>query len=274
MKSCYFLLIFLFCIASCKPLEKTTTPQKPTSGINRYPYSLRGEGDVTVVFETGMGDEMWVWGRVYFQISRIARAFCYHRPGIAGVPPSENPREAKYIVEELRTSLKDAGLKPPYILVGHSLGGLYMEHFARMYPDEVEGLALVEARPSNMTAMCLKTFSDKECTLSPEMVSYMLPYVRREYDGVIPSELQVQAAPPLFEEMPVYSLIAQDSSRTTAMNDLWFGLQVQRLEKMKSKRITLVPNSHHNLHTKEPEIVTAAIEELIGMVREKRKNEK
>jgi pimeloyl-ACP methyl ester carboxylesterase len=55
------------------------------------------------------------------------------------------PRDAKQITSELHTLLKGAGIEGPYVLVGHSFGGLYMQTYAARYPDEVAGVALVDS---------------------------------------------------------------------------------------------------------------------------------
>jgi pimeloyl-ACP methyl ester carboxylesterase len=55
------------------------------------------------------------------------------------------PRDAKQISSELHALLTEAGIEGPYVLVGHSYGGLYMQTYAAQYPDEVAGMALVES---------------------------------------------------------------------------------------------------------------------------------
>jgi pimeloyl-ACP methyl ester carboxylesterase len=83
-----------------------------------------------------------------------ARAFTYSRPGYGQSEPSPEPRDAAHIVEELRALLAARGLAPPYVLVGHSFGGAYMELFAKAYPEEVAGVVLVDPRHRDFTAAC------------------------------------------------------------------------------------------------------------------------
>src|SRR5262249_60318800 len=74
-----------------------------------------------------------------------ARTVSYNRAGSDGRDPALGPRDAATIVGELRSELRRRNLLPPYVLVGHSLGGLYMQYFARNFPGEVAGLVLIDS---------------------------------------------------------------------------------------------------------------------------------
>ncbi len=100
---------------------------------------------VPVIIENGLGGRMVLWEKVLSEISKDATTFAYNRPGYGESDPVSTPRDGLHIVDELRSLLKSKGLNPPYILVGHSLGGLYMQLFARRYPDEVSALILVDS---------------------------------------------------------------------------------------------------------------------------------
>jgi pimeloyl-ACP methyl ester carboxylesterase len=105
-----------------------------------------GDGTATAVFEAGLGDTLDVWRKVQSAVAtQCARTLSYNRAGYPGSPASPTARDAQNIVNELRQELRSQGLTPPYILVGHSLGGLYMQYYARQYPQEVSGLVLVDS---------------------------------------------------------------------------------------------------------------------------------
>lgn len=103
----------------------------------------------TVVFENGLGGTLDWWKKIFPIISKDYSAFAYNRPGYGKSGPATTSRDGNNIVEELRSLLKHNGLFPPYILVGHSTGGLYMQLFARKYPEEVKSLILVDATHPN-----------------------------------------------------------------------------------------------------------------------------
>jgi len=99
----------------------------------------------TVVFENGLDGKMYWWNKVIPEISKDATTFAYNRPGYGSSDPVSTPRDGLHVTDELRLLLRSEGLKPPYVLVGHSLGGLYMQLYARRYPEEVSGLILVDS---------------------------------------------------------------------------------------------------------------------------------
>ncbi len=98
-----------------------------------------------VVFENGLAGRLDWWAKVYPEIAQETSALAYNRPGYGKSAVATTPRDGDHVVEELRALLREQGLAPPYLLVGHSLGGLYMQLFARRYPGEVSGLILVDS---------------------------------------------------------------------------------------------------------------------------------
>ena len=137
-----FIIFLAMLVSGCMSL-----PNKATTQIDnrRIEYALTGNGDKTVVFENGLGGKMDWWAKVIPELGGNVRAFAYNRPGYGNSDPVASPRDGQHIVEELRQLLSAQQLPPPYILVGHSLGGLYMQLFARLHPDEVSALILVDS---------------------------------------------------------------------------------------------------------------------------------
>jgi pimeloyl-ACP methyl ester carboxylesterase len=112
-------------------------------------YSLHihcvGQGNPTVVLDAGLGDFSAQWVRVQREVSDTTRVCAYDRAGMGWSEMGPEPRDAKQITGELHTLLSKAGIDGPYVLVGHSFGGLYMQTYAARYPDEVAGVALVDS---------------------------------------------------------------------------------------------------------------------------------
>src|SRR5262245_28548614 len=93
-----------------------------------------GSGPITVVFEAGLGNDWTSWDDVASEVARHTQVFAYSRPGYGASSPATTPRDPQVIVEELRALLAAEGYAPPYVLVGHSIGGGYMELFAKAHP--------------------------------------------------------------------------------------------------------------------------------------------
>ena len=112
-------------------------------------YSLHincvGQGSPTVVLDAALGAMSASWVLVQREVSDTTRVCAYDRAGMGWSEMGPEPRDAKQISSELHTLLTKAGIEGPYVLVGHSFGGLYMQTYAARYPDEVAGVSLVES---------------------------------------------------------------------------------------------------------------------------------
>jgi pimeloyl-ACP methyl ester carboxylesterase len=116
-------------------------------GGHRLHLHLLGAGPgPTVVIETGAGATASSWAPWQEAIAAFAPVVLYDRAGYGDSDPATSPRTGERVVSELHMALQAAGIPGPYVLVGHSLGGMYVRLFAARYPDDVAGLVLVDAR--------------------------------------------------------------------------------------------------------------------------------
>ena len=132
----------LLVLSGCASLPNTSVEKV---GGRKVEFAMTRHDTQSVVFENGLGGRMEWWKEVLPQISGDTTTFAYNRPGLGASEASTTPRDGAHIVDELRALLRSKGLFPPYLLVGHSLGGLYMQLFARRYPEEVGALILVDS---------------------------------------------------------------------------------------------------------------------------------
>jgi pimeloyl-ACP methyl ester carboxylesterase len=115
-------------------------------GEGRRMYlSQMGTGGPTVVFESGIAATSQNWMHLQQSVSSFARTAAYDRIGLGWSSESASERTPSNIVRELRLMLSRAGIPPPYVLVGHSFGGLVVRRFATEHPGEVVGVVLVDA---------------------------------------------------------------------------------------------------------------------------------
>lgn len=103
-----------------------------------------GDGPATVLVN-GAGVTLAGWHAVWAGIAALGPVFAWNRPGVGRSAKPRVAQTAAEVVATLRNLLRDAGLAPPYVLVGHSLGGLHVQWFARHHPDEVAAVLLLEA---------------------------------------------------------------------------------------------------------------------------------
>lgn len=136
----FYLIVFLLC--GCASLSGSRIEKIEKRNVE---YVLLSGSKPVVVFENGLGGEYHWWEKVLPEISKKQTVFAYNRPGYGHSEKAQTPRDARTIVTELRQTLQALELKPPYVLVGHSLGGLYFQYYARRYPQEVKALLLVDS---------------------------------------------------------------------------------------------------------------------------------
>ncbi len=129
-------------LAGCTSLPNSALEK---IGNRNVEFALTRHDTPAVVFENGLGGRMEWWKKVWPEISNDTATFAYNRPGYGNSDPVATPRDGLHIVDELRALLRDKGMKPPFILVGHSMGGLYMQLYARLHPEEVRALILVDS---------------------------------------------------------------------------------------------------------------------------------
>ena len=165
------------------------------------PHRLLGSGAPPIVVLNGAGARLGYWKNLTDGLAGLSTVLFYDRK----VPPrsTELPLLGAHYVEELRALLMELGLAPPYLLVAHSMGGLYADLFARLYPDEVAGLVLVDA-----------SHPDQERRFAPRMNRF-----GRFFRGVIDGWDRL-FGPGAFTEVVRFESIAAEIAAAPAFPDI------------------------------------------------------
>jgi pimeloyl-ACP methyl ester carboxylesterase len=207
---------------------------------------LAGSGDATVVFENGAGASLETWGKVQPDVSRFAKTVSYDRAGFGLSHDTPLKWDSRQVADNLRRALMAAGVAPPYILVGHSLGGPYIQVFAGMYPDDVAGMVLIDTT----------TASQRE---------YLRDAVEQARASRVPSGIPVfliDALSPL--EVPFVT----EAIRTRRMNNRpeneADAVEYQRwLKGIPGSRLIVTARSGHNVPIEQPELVVDTIRHAV-----------
>jgi pimeloyl-ACP methyl ester carboxylesterase len=242
-------------------MEATAIPDVDLHHVVR----LEGHGTSTVILEAGLGDTMDVWKDIQPRIAAgCTRTVAYNRAGYQGSDPAEGPRDSETIVAELRAELKRRNIAPPYILVGHSLGGLYMQYFARNYPKEVTGLLLVD---STNWHQGMKVQSAPNSPYSGRTaVRLFLPLImRREINDSASAGQQVHDSPQA-EGFPtiVLSSTRAPAGETPATRALSADMQDEIVEDFPGASHVRVEDSGHYIQRDQPAVVVDAARSLAG----------
>lgn len=138
-----------------------TPHQRIDVGGRKLHLYCSGSGATTVVFDAPSGEGGWVWFKVQPEVARHTRACVFDRAGLGFSDPAPRPNTSENSAEDLHKALDAAGIKPPFLLVGNSLGGGNAQVYAYRYPEQVKGLVLVEPQTENETARLDKVTNGK-----------------------------------------------------------------------------------------------------------------
>jgi pimeloyl-ACP methyl ester carboxylesterase len=243
------------------PAVETIAGRRVESVTLRHPAS-----PFVVVFEAGSRGTIDKWGRVLESVGRDATVFAYHRPGYGNSDVATTPRDGRTIVEELRQVLKHKGLKPPYVLVGHSLGGLYMQLFARAHPDEVQGLVLVDA----VYPRAIKRTADFPWTTR---LAGRLLFSRTAWQEVeqIDATGEMVLALADIDDKPIVRLVNEPKAHPGEMPPIAVDFGVNRTDKATSELIRnmypkaklVVADSDHQMAVATPDVVVDAVRSIL-----------
>ena len=121
-------------------------------GAHRLFYQLQGKGSPLVIIDVGVGESFQSWAPFVAELAKSTSVLVFDRAGYGQSDMGPLPRDAKSEAADLKALLGNAAIKGPYVLVGHSLGGLNMQVFAHNYPDNVSAMVLLDPPPRDWLA--------------------------------------------------------------------------------------------------------------------------
>src|ERR1041384_8141211 len=158
-------------------------------GGHRLHLNCTGSGSPTVVLEPGAGEMSSNLGWITPAVARDTRVCVYDRAGRGWSEPADTPQDGGQITTDLHTLLHRGHVPGPYVLAGHSFGGLYVLTFAARYPDEVAGMVLVDSTAPSSAAT-------PRCTNAMRRVPALLSVSARFGLGRLYSRLDFGSLPP------------------------------------------------------------------------------
>ena len=250
-------------------------------GGHKLEAVIAGKGSPVVVFEAGFTDDRTSWDAVFPMVAEFTTSVTYSRAGYSNSEPGPEPRSLEQINKELRALLNGLKLQPPYILVGHSLGGLFVRAYYNNYPDEVAGLVLVDSTherqfnewkaldpswiPYPLTEEGKESIEQKEDASVSEAVTWL----EVEREGVLPNTRPL-------DDLPVYILTAdypspEDTSiaNSEAGRQVWRNLHAELFKDVHHGAHIVTKRSNHQIQKSEPSLVVWAVDQAVMAVRQK-----
>jgi pimeloyl-ACP methyl ester carboxylesterase len=260
-------------------------------GGRRLWAECRGEGSPTVILEGGAGNDADSWDTVGLPpdsaqtavlpgVARFTRVCAYDRPGTTGDDPDHRsrsdpapmPRDARAMVADLHALLTAAAIPGPYVLAGHSFGGLVVRLFAATYPDEVAGLVLIDAAHEDYyDAVRSVLTADQWAGFTQSLAD---PEVERIDVDASAAEMREAAAASPLHPLPLVVLTHgrpwdwPTGYPVAALEAVWMPLQEQLAALTPDARLIVAAQSGHFIPGDQPESIIAAIQQVVDAVRD------
>lgn len=243
-------------------------------GGARIAYVQAGSAQPVAVLQAGLGDGKAVWAGLIERVSPHLAVFAYDRPGYGGssaVPgwPAAPPRDACAVAHELHAVLQAGGQRPPYLLVGHSIGGLYQYAFARLYPAEVVAVLLVDPTHPDHWARLQRDAPASAALLKGLRATVFSEAMRAEFDAQASpgcaAELATRPAP----TMPARLLVRADFSLAEkgAFEPVVRSLEAQWPQLLPRLTRRQVDGAGHYIQQDRPDVVADELTALWRQVR-------
>ncbi|MEO6206900.1 MAG: alpha/beta hydrolase [Candidatus Limnocylindrales bacterium] len=239
-------------------------------------------GRPTVVFEHGLGGDSGQWADVITEIATTDRGCSYDRAGAGMSEPATGPRTTADQVEDLRTALQKAGVAPPYLLVGHSIGGWNALVHDGMYPADVVGAVLVDVRPPEASARWLAALPPEAADESEAIRGNREEFTTFETDPTRnPETLDLsasaaQAAEADLGDDPIVVLVASrgkddfwaglEPALATTMDEIWMELQQDLADRSTNGTIEMVEGATHDVPGDRPDAIVDAIRSVLAQL--------
>ncbi|QHJ69600.1 alpha/beta fold hydrolase [Planococcus halotolerans] len=242
-------------------MEKSVGDKITVNGTELY-YEwsgTRGEGPIAV-FESGYGWSLENWDPVRKEMEESTEMFFYDRAGVGKSGRSDGPFHSLQIVRNLRELLQKAKVKPPYLLVGHSFGGVNVRLFAHLYPEEIAGVILLDSCHEDQNRKMMPLFTDevKEDYLNQFTVEATLEEFEQSLDQVRGKRLG---------NIPLLVVTGGNQPHHTAASMReWLDFQEELAGLSSESEHVLVENAGHAIHLDNPTLVTSLIKKMAARV--------
>jgi pimeloyl-ACP methyl ester carboxylesterase len=238
-------------------------------GLSLHVHCM-GSGEPTVLLEAGQGGSGTVWQLVQPELARLTRVCGYDRAGAGNSDSPTKPRPVAQITRELHALLASAHLAGPYVLAGHSIGGLYMRLYAAQYPGDVAGMVLVDASTEDQDTRMWSLEPAEELA-----AAWNNPRDREgiSLDGVRAAMAQLRGANRSLGDKPLVVLTAGkhegDGDKDLAAREekVWQEMQAELPRLSSNSTQIIAPKSGHFLQFESPQLVIAAVREVVTAAR-------
>jgi pimeloyl-ACP methyl ester carboxylesterase len=260
------------------------------------------DGSPTVILEPGLGGSSPTWALIQPEVAKVTRVCAYDRAGLgwSDPAPTRTPRDGQQVAGELHTLLQKAGIPGPYVMVGHSSGGLYTLFFAYQYPKDVVGMVLLDSSHPDQwltpIAQDLYKSNARLYSITPPLARLGLLRLRAnaqpalgladlqnkelvafnsatqdwdaqaaEFSATIQLDNEVRAAGSL-GNLPLFILTATDHGGPAEMEQAWQGLQNQLAGLSTNSVHKVLDGARHESLWADPKFASESVTAIIKII--------
>jgi pimeloyl-ACP methyl ester carboxylesterase len=265
------------------PTMKTPRPVPVAKGSGRFVaigdrrslyMECVGSGSPTVVLEAGFGADTLSWQDVQPEVGRGTRTCAYDRAGTGNSVAPPGVRDARDEIADLRRLLASARVEPPYVLVGHSYGGVLARVFAHLYPSETAGLVLIDTLGRDGRRRQLAIWPKSQ---APEIRDHVASTVMGGVDLAAGEALASRVT--TLGDMPLAVITAgrQDNFPSTparlyrALKRLWDGMQDELAALSENSVHVVALASNHDVPSSrsgQPSVIVRAVQAVVDAARD------
>jgi len=224
-------------------------------------YRVLGSGKPVLVMLSGLQHGMATFQDVAPELAKSATVIVYDRSGYGGSSIASGPRDAAGAERELSSLLEATGIPGPYVLAGHSLGGLFAEYYATKHPDQIAGLILEDSRPADFARRC-ETAKVSMCSPLPEMVRGESRAVQDEVLALPATEAQVESAGAV-EGKPVLVISRPAVVGATSFGTVWTAAQADLAARYPGSIHLVASAGGHDVHGDQRAWYLEAVREFL-----------
>lgn len=275
---------------SCERQGPPPSDQMVNTGSHRLEMRLEGKGNPTVVVDAGITDQLENWRAVQKRFAQVTRVITYNRAGYGRSEPGPLPRHCGREAEELKALLDSASVRGPYVIVGHSLGGLNAQAFAAKYPKDVVGIVLLDLPPlsficgeeyTSLLAMADRMTADWQAVADAGVDSdgaeerakaVFFQMIASEHREMFGESARLVSEISSFRDTPLFVMAAGKSN--PALGDLAEEYQAYWIEQSRSLsqkslrgKFVLAEDSTHHLYRDVPDLVVESILSIVYQAR-------
>lgn len=235
-------------------------------GQASFEYAVSGVGAPSVVLVNGSGGPIEGWHKLFDRLAETSTTFAYNRPGLGRSTKPSRPQTAAAMVEDLRALLLAVQIPRPWLIAGHSFGGLIANLFARLHPHEVSGVILIEATAPEDVVL-LSGHETKLQKALAWLANRAMP-LHRYHEAVHAAQSAAEvAAAPAFPPIPLTIITGAKPAMAWASNSTAIALRAAHQQALAAlsplgRHIHATRSGHFPQFT-EPDLVLSAIRETV-----------